>query len=292
METLELRSFDGRTLLGFLAGLGALRLARANGPVHDVQLAFDESDGHARLRCPCHTATQLTDLIVKGLLSVDNHRLWALDDGKGGTFGHPSEMSQEDVRHLARVRLERPALDAVGALVADAPDANKGVVSTGLRAVGGGQLQFFGQIADIFEALTEEQCRRTLAEPWRHADKSGGMRWAPEEDRSYALLASDPSADGASGERAANALAIFALSYFPTFPSGETAGFDPKARTRTFAWPLWGELCGEQGIKALVACAGSMSREELERRGVFRVMAAARVTRGQYRNFCPPRAEW
>ncbi len=293
MQTLELRSFDGTTLLGFLASVGAVRLLDLCG-VADARLAFDSRTTHARLR---GTAEDLPMTLVKGLLADSTVGPWTFRNSKGTVLTQPSDMAVEDVARERSERLSlrkhrRYAVDVLGALVAGEPTDDGTTESTELRAVGGGQLQFFKQIASLIDALDEEQIIRTLTEPWTHSDKAGGLRLTPEEDRSYALRAGDPSPEGASGERAANVLALLGHTVFPVLPQrgGATVGFDQK--TNEVSWPLWSGFVGVATVQALIPRLASASRDELEAAGVFRLMRARRVTRGKYRNFTPAQPVW
>jgi hypothetical protein len=293
MQTLELRSFDGSTLLGFLASVGALRLLGECG-VADARLAFDAKTSHARL---AGSAEDLQSKVVKGVLADSIVGPWTFRDAKGAVLTQPSDMTVEDVARERNERLlqkkhRRYATDVLGAVVAGEPTDEGTTESTELRAVGGGQLQFFKQIASLTDELDEEQITRTLTQPWTHGDKAGGLRLTPEEDRSYALRASDPSPEGASGERAANVLALLGHTLFPVLPQrgGATVGFDQK--TNEISWALWDGFVALATEQALLPRLASASRDDLEAVGVFRVMRARRVTRGKYRNFSPAQPVW
>jgi hypothetical protein len=293
MTTLELRSFDGTTLLGFLASIGALRLLDECG-VDDARLAFDEKSNHARLAAK---AGDLHAVLVKGLLSDAIQRPWAFRDVQKNLLTQPSDMSVADVANERTERLalrkeRRYAIDVLGAMVAGEPTDDGTTESTELRAVGGGQLQFFKQITSLLEALDDSQITRTLTQPWTHGDKAGGLRLTPEEDRSYALRAGDPSPEGASGERAANVLALIGHTVFPVLPQrgGATVGFDQERNEIT--WGLWSGFVGSATVQALVPRLASATQEDLEAVGVFRLMRARRVTRGKYRNYTPAQPVW
>ncbi len=293
MQSLELESFDGSTLLGFLASIGALRLLELRG-VDDARLAFDSTTSHARLR---GSAEDLRTTLVKGLLDKSIAAPWTFRNTEGKELTQPSDMTVEDVARERSARLSlkqyrRYAVDVLGAVVAGEPTDGGTTQSTELRAVGGGQLQFFKQIASLIDALDEKQIIRTLTNKWTHSDKAGGLRLTPEEDRSYALRAGDPSPEGASGERAANVLALLGYTVFPVLPQrgGATIGFDQK--TNEVSWPLWTGFVGFATVQALIPRLASAGRDELEPAGIFRLIRARRITRGKYRNFTPAQPIW
>ncbi len=295
MPTLELKSFDGTTLLGFLASAGALRLLHAHG--HEVRLAFDERNGHALLESP---TSDLQSALVEATCSAELRDAWVFRGPDGTVFNQPSDVPVETIQAQLAERLgdtgpsvdRRLRVDILSAVMAGEADEEGSAVSTDLRAVGGGQLQYFKQVYGLFGALERDDLAKSLSEPWSHADESGGLRLAPEEDRSYALRANNPSAEGAFGERAASVLALQAHTFFPVLPQGGglTVGFDRDERS--LRWPLWSPFCSVPTVAALIAAARDAERTELERRGVFRVMTARRFTRGQYRNFAPAMALW
>lgn len=292
MQTLELTHFDGTTLLGFLASVGALRLLDAVG-VEDVKLEFDPSRSNARLR----GSGQLRTRMIEALLDEKLRENWVFSLGET-IFNHPGEMPIDSVKPQLTGRLKphpplskRFRVDTLSAVVADESDDGM-AVSTEMRAVGGGQLQYFKQIAGLFSRLDLANVEATLDRQWSHEDEKGGLRLAPEEDRSYALRASDPSAEGAFGERAANVLALQGQTLLPTLPRsrGGTVGFDSKEKT--FTWPLWHGFCGVGAVASLLTIAADTPRLALQGMGVFRLMSARRFTRGQYRNFSPALPIW
>jgi hypothetical protein len=293
MQTLELRSFDGSTLLGFLAAVGALRLLEECG-VGDARLAFDAKTNHARLR---GSVDDLQATLVKGLLDDAIMAPWSFRNSKGAVLTQPSDMTIGDVareraERLSVKRQRRYAVDTLGAVAAGEPTEHGTTESTELRAVGGGQLQFFRQIASLIEELDATQIIRTLTQPWTHGDEAGGLRLTPEEDRSYALRATNPSPEGASGERAANVLALLGHTVFPVLPQrgGATVGFNQG--TNEVHWGLWDGFVGLATVRALIPRLVSDSRADLEAAGVYRLMRARRVTRGKYRNFSPAQPAW
>lgn len=289
MQTLDLKGFDGTTLLGFLAACGAMRLLDAVSSPGSVSLSFDRATGHARLRGPGELRTTLERALLDPCLA----EVWTFRSEDGEAYAQPSEMPATETKRLLKNRLEgsgrsydaRFEVDALSALVAGEPDKNEMSESTELRAVGGGRLQYFGQITALFEQLTEANVRGTLDGFWAHSDEQGGLRLSVAEDRSYALRASDPSPEGAQGERAANVLALIGHQFFPVLAQrgGATVGFDQAQNTVT--WPLWEPLAGVATVASLLRLP--LSAAELASRGVFRVMRSRRVTRGKYRNFSP-----
>lgn len=289
MQTLDLKGFDGTTLLGFLAACGSLRLLDAVSDPGSVSLAFDRATGHARLR----GSGDLRATLERALLDPALAEVWTFRSEAGEAYAQPSEMPAAEAKRLLKARLAnslrsfdaRFEIDALSALVAGEPDNNEMSESTELRAVGGGQLQYFGQITALFEELTEANVRGTLDDLWAHSDEKGGLRLSVGEDRSYALRASDPSGEGAQGERAANILALIGHQFFPVLAQhgGATVGFDQAQNTVT--WPLWEVFAGVATVASLLRVR--LSAAELAPRGVFRVMRSRRVTRGKYRNFSP-----
>ena len=172
------------------------------------------------------------------------------------------------------------------------------IQNTYLRTMsGGGHQHFLGtmfQLANGKEEITTRQhLRNSLFHTWRRQDSRLGMRWDPEEDRRWALMAGDPSkGGGTTSERGANRMAVEAMPLFPTAVRGafalETTGFkyDTEERATWFSWPIWEPDLGVDVVRSLVRLSslqepeGKIRHRRLVAMGIATVYRSHRITVG------------
>jgi hypothetical protein len=299
---IELAGLDGRNLLAYLASLGT-HLALAHR-LSGVTMSWDENTFHPTIALPVQDpppqdlkdwVATLVECALKELANTSS----------GGRF--PSNWNnitvpRTDFRDCVlkpsaeKVRNERTRrawADFSAGLGSDAAGTNKDLDYTALCVVTGDSRQdFLRFMRDLSNDVTREHLKSTLFEHWKYAQRGKSFRWDPQEDRRYALRASDPS-KGPDKEIpsmwGANRLAFEALACFPCFPREgrvRTTAFDDE---RTIHWPLWMPPLNVQTVKSLLAHPAVMvyDRRALGALGVFAVASARRISVGRKRSFGP-----
>jgi hypothetical protein len=105
--------------------------------------------------------------------------------------------------------------------------------------------------------------RRALFSAWTRSDATESFRWDFQEDRRYALRATNPSNDAATTEHGANRLAVCGLMSFQSAPTvNERAGRvqlstrgvsrGAKDRRPRITWPVWTAPAALETIHALL----------------------------------------
>jgi hypothetical protein len=166
---------------------------------------------------------------------------------------------------------------------------------TGLRTMSGaGHQHFLEFMREILRTTTADHIRSALFETWTYSDPRPSMRWDPQDDRRYALRASDPAGGQSpiTTVRGANCLAIQCLPCFPTAPvNGEvrTRGFYRDRSRVTFCWPIWDTPITINCLQSLLGHAEIVeerpSKGVLRPLGVIEVFHSRRLTVGRFRNF-------
>jgi hypothetical protein len=299
---IELAGLDGRTLLAFLASLGT-HLALAH-KLPGVTMRWDENTYHPTIALPVqvppppdvkdHVAT-LLESALKELANTSS----------GGRF--PSDwnnitVSRTDFRDcvlkpsaekVRNERTQRAWADFAAGLGSDAASIDKDLDYTALCVITGDSRQdFLRFMRDLSNNVTSEHLKSTLFERWKYQERGKSFRWDPQEDRRYALRASDPS-KGSDKELpsmwGANRLAFEALACFPCFPRGRqvrTTAFDDE---RMIRWPLWTPPLNVETVKSLLAHSAVLvnDRRVLEALGVFAMASARRISVDRKRSFGP-----
>jgi len=300
-DGLLLTGLDGSNPLAFLAALGTIRTTqRAKG--HDRIAMSWEVRG----------ARYLPRLV--GAISAESELVSLLNANLSRAAGAPWDLSKKlpfeaDQLKNAAQRSARSAsvndrekADVISSLGCEALVDDKGqFADTALRMVRSGDSAGQGMLdyAQKIRVNTKgEDLRHALFDQWRYCASGSSLRWDPTEAREYALLASDPSEDGALSVIGANRLALEALTLFTTCPTGKglaTVGFHRFDSNTAVAWPLWTIPLTLPLIRSLMTldCLGAEEppAEELHSRGVTVVFRSERFRPNQYySNFTPARA--
>lgn len=166
----------------------------------------------------------------------------------------------------------------------DGPRGEHEIEATPLCFISGsGGQNFLETVAKLCEKADVDRLRRTLFKPWTYRDEKLSMRWDPGEDKRYALLASNPSDDGALTEWMANLLAYRAMALLPCAPTRTGLGATGWARRDSevvFSWPLWEFPAGPDLLRTMLQLrdlhSDEPNRESLRQRGVVAAYRARR----------------
>lgn len=326
MTEVELTGFDGRNLLAFLSALGthlvldrkAALIARLLGggaesstvnhcpKAQAVRMSWSPHTFRPTLYLPsqeesCVPSADRIPVIQNCLVRVLHHALaQKVHAGELPPWKNIKGLSQQELRdHLfapaasiARSKCRRPWADFVTGLASDAIATGSEKEYTALCVITGDSHQdFLGFMNDLRKLVTAEHLSSALFFPWRYREQGKAFRWDPNEDRRYALRASDP-AKGPNKEIpsmwGANRLAFEALACFPCFPKGRhlrTTAFEDT----TINWPLWSPAIDLTTLRSLLAHPAVVQRDAhaLGAMGVFAVASSRRTPVGRKRTFGP-----
>lgn len=297
-QQIPLTGINGASPLGFLAALGAFRVAQE---INTARIALSWAPAGGAWRPILHTPNEMTPgSLVDGL---DNY-LRAQADSPTFTVAKNIKMPATDFRPHSIEAVKHwfsgsnPAWATfVAAFGSDSVTDEKGEIDdTAFRTMSGaGHQHFLLFMNELARSTTAAQIKESLFGPWSYQDTQFSMRWDPEDDRRYSLRWSNPSSDPAKNVRGANRLAIEALPLFPTMPSTShlaTTGFVGQRSNNTFwTWPIWDAPIGIDVCRSLLA-SPELANPHLELvnlspTGVVAVFRSQRITIGKFRNFTP-----
>ena len=296
LHTLLLTGLSGDNPLAFLAALGALRTARrvADSEIRLYWMPYKNSwcpalqgdDGFLSSADEISTAFHLSLVKENPAFSM------------AANANNP-KLPAMDFRAVAQDALENwfdasfpEFVSFVTALGNESViDENGKNEDTAFRTMSGaGHQHFLAFMRELAMATTKENIHEALFGPWKYNDTQYCMRWAPEDDRRYALRWDNPSGDPARSVRGANRLAVEGLPLYPTVPTTKTlatTGFTGK----NWTWPLWTTAVSIDVCRSLLAHAELQEEkptmEKLKPIGVFVVFRSQRITLGKFRNFTP-----
>ena len=295
---LLLNGLDGSNLLGFLAGVGVLRVATKADPQADWRVRWEMREGHwspALLGDRTPTAGGLIELLMPALKEMKD----------AFRFADDLTINCEEFRQVAQAAYhaaditDRHYADFIAAFGCDGlPISTKDprIQDTALRTMSGaGHQHFIGSMRELVEITNPDHLRVSLFEPWQYSDPKPSLRWDPQDDRRYALRWKEPSGDPVRTMRGANRLAVEALPLFPTAPGERqlhTTGFTQRRGEGVlFTWPIWEVPLNIDTVRSLLSLAELQKprpdRKSLLARGVVEIYRSQRITRDKYRNFIP-----
>lgn len=148
-------------------------------------------------------------------------------------------------------------------------------------------LATIGKLMEVVDAGRIEQC---LFSPWTYDDEQFSLRWAPIEDRRYALMWTDPGDTNRNPSKtiwAANLLAYNGIRLFPVADIGGrlgVTGFSEFKGENFFSWPIWQGFIGINSVRSLLSLATlrelSPDRKKLNKMGIIEVFRCQRLRIG------------
>lgn len=291
-DGLMLRGPDGGNPLGFLAALGALRVASLLWPDRRVRMGWRPQGTGWRPVLHAEPAIEAEEL-VDGLHRYCRYERVREGPGAGTNaagretgktpveeaFPHLAfakdlhKMRPADFRALAQAVVDsagpgaaRVYVDFLAAFGCDACETDTGIQDTAFRTMSGaGHQHFLPTMLELARRVEPRHIREALLEPWRYEDPAAKLllRWDPADDRRYALQWRDPSTDRERHTRGsvlgANRLAVEALPLFPCVPTLAAAGQPLLCTTgfdrqgRVWTWPIWEDPIGVDACASLLA---------------------------------------
>lgn len=317
--------FDGLepdNLLSFLSLLGLLRAIEATdrtGPNSDnifPRLAWDLDKPPIRpILCLSKPIgrDELTKTIANGLsVLARDHDFQGRKD---------LNYSKSDARDFLRQTLdtanhfEHGYADLAAALLSDAAiKSNKKeeiIDPTPLCLLfGQGHQHFLDRLASIpkedtppprgrgkqAKSISASEClSEALYQPWHRDDPTFSLRWDPEEDVRYALMAGNPTdaAYKSGTQHGANRLAavgLAALTMAPQIRGGQVrpsviGGKVGRRGGFSLAWPVWRDPASLASIRALLGHPKLREFNALSHLSVDHVLIARRISVGKFMNF-------
>ncbi|HSW09324.1 MAG TPA: hypothetical protein VLK32_00255 [Bacillota bacterium] len=204
--------------------------------------------------------------------------------------------TRDDYRRLAERLLyagdhfNRDELDLLVALGNDACVDKQMLEPTPFQFTrGSGHQNFLGDVRQLLAEVTTKRVREVLFQPWTYRDEGLSLRWDPFEDRRYALLAQDPSDEGARTVWMGNVLAYRGLGLFSTVPArGGLAAAGWSYQKDQFSWPIWEFPATLDMVRTLVQLREVTDQNPdgraLGGRGIVAVYRAQRITVGSGAN--------
>ncbi len=298
---IPLPGIDGANPLGFLAALGAWRIADQLYP--GTRMHWEASSGY--WLPTLHFPPKISPLSAlmrfsrrlkqKPVIFYDLEKNLNIRPAEFRAVASKLTSETPDQEALAW-------LSAVGSeIISEIPQGKQEdmINVTPLRLLSGsGRQDFIPTLFTVITTTTLRQCVDSAFIPWSYGDEKLGLRWDPLEDKRYALRWKNPSPDPTMTQRGANRLAIEGLPLLPAVPVGsrlETTGFTGHRSNDTFwTWPIWESPISIDIGRSLLALRALQNPApdpaELSARGIAAVYRSQRITTGKFRNFTPASA--
>jgi hypothetical protein len=298
--------------IGFLAGIGLLRVCARREALGSVKLGWQQPAGAAGVLFT--GADCEPDRLIEEVLDHmhGRHQLPVLSGrpAAGNTVGDAGwdDVKVKPDRFAALLRATRPHanpddrestdfLAAMGSEMITAKSTDD-IRPSALHMTSANQ-QFLKMLRNLARSLDSAawKCKEASCSPedalheavfgdWRCEDQFSAMGYDPTAEAIYALADIAPTDAKAWSTRAAVWLAVEALPLFPCFPVGgrlHTRGFD-KSGTR-FRWPVWHAPLSLSAVRTLVGLpalfAPELSSITLGSYGICAVFESERVTIGK-----------
>jgi len=295
---LKLPGLRADTLLGFLAGLGTLRLLTRAWAADDVRLAWDAVFPHAATLSATRPLGR--DGVLDALLAALDADLQAFPafDGQGDVGFSPDELRR---RLAGETNADAAAfLRAFATPTGITRNDPAAVEITPFVMLGAGQTNFLKAARALAANVGRGHLERTLFRAWDYADAGlDSLRWDPEDAREHAYALHDPASPAAwKGNEprrmaGANRLALAALPCLPVVPCAghpRAAGTRRTAGTLAFVWPVWSDAADLATARALLTAPEVQQPEAaVARPGLAAVLHAPRAAAGRYPIVLPAR---
>lgn len=296
MNRIQLKGVDGSNPLGFLAGLGLIRL------VPGARLGFSE-DGSFRALVDVDgmdEAALAAQIAVDAEAANDPHAPWRLTYTKAATKKQgPQEVADlkpppEVFRNFMAASIEAwltgrdEAASYAAAYGSDVAVDGKGNTKPTAFHFTAAQQTFLGAVEGIRASVTREWVETSLFHG--HGERPGrNLRWDPGAERNWALLAENPTNDGTRVNAPLEWLAFRGLPLLPSFPRGSkiiTTGVSRRGDEMTFTWPLWSTPASLMATRSALQVDWTRYPRERAARGIFAVCSSA-IRRKDFGNFGP-----
>lgn len=262
MSEIALSGIDGTSPIGFLAALGALRVVDAAG---SARLRFLDDGSFAPVLKTASTL-DLAEAVARDAESWQSAKATSLRYAKSEKKGTktvadlkaPPPAFRAFLVECVKSWCDRSDDDAAAYVAAFgtsvAVDQSKGNTKPTAFHFTAANQQFLGTLELIRQSVTVEWAQESLFHG--HAQRPGSnLRWDPEADRSWALMANNPVDEGTSVDAPLEWLAFRGLAFFPTFPFGTrvvTTAVKGGGNHMRLSWPLWQCPASAASVRSLI----------------------------------------
>ncbi len=153
---------------------------------------------------------------------------------------------------------------------------------------GSGHQYFLETVWKLMQAVDARRIEKCLFYPWTFEDERLSLRWAPVEDRRYALMWDDPGGQEVSTVWAANLLGYNGLRLLPVADVGGrlgVSGFTEFGKRQFFSWPIWQGFLSINTVRSLLSLDAlrqlAPEHARLERMGVLEVFRSEKLRVGK-----------
>ncbi len=190
------------------------------------------------------------------------------------------------------------------ALLAQGSLDNNGIAKPSDFYFMAGQQKFLDIAHKILTAANHDEIKAGLEGPWRYESDILSLGWDVADDRVYALMANDPSAEKKKTNPGPEALALLGVSLYPVFAKQgrtKTQGCSGTWKKGHFSWPIWRKPAYPSVVKSLLAHAYDCDRAVDSNRhrwykswGISTILRSPirRTNQGGYGTFGPPEIMW
>lgn len=252
MNTLELKGINGTNPLGFLAALGAFRVATLADSSAKMGWRVDSATPHPYLQTAL-TAEPFAEAVCEEAKRVAQ---------EVAAYADIIKVPASDYRDTALAHMPQHALpctptdaDYFAAFACDGVVDKEGKVEPSrLSFSNGGGMQFLlKDYRTLAARCLADEVRANILQGLGNVQPLTNLNWDPAALRSYALRWNDPNSDKKDTDVPANVLAFIGLTWFPSVPSIHdlvTAGFSERGRVWT--WALWDRPASFVVVRSLV----------------------------------------
>lgn len=298
MRRVRLVGINGSNPLGFLAGLGLLRI------VPNAKLGFSE-DGSFRafLEEIEGGESELAKLVAADAQAAASPSApWRFTYMKAATKKQGPQIVADlkpppnDFKKFLATCVEawvngngESAAYASAYATDVAVDSKGNTKPTAFHFTAANQT-FLGAVEGIRSAVSQEWVETSLFSG--HGERPGGnLRWDPGAERNWALMANNPNEDGTRVDAPLEWLAFRGLPLLPTFPRGSriaTTGVEGRGDDMKFTWPLWSDPITLATARSALQVDWTGRSQERGARGIFAICSSAiRRTSQGFGNFGP-----
>jgi hypothetical protein len=253
MNTHELKGIDGTNPIGFLAAMGAFRVATLRAP--NATLAW-QSDAPAPY--PLLATTLSPEGFAQAVCEEAARVAEALKK-----HGDVIKCAPAQYRETCKVHLDHGGLpgdlslaDYFSAFACDSVTDKDGFVLPTLLSFsnGGGGQKLLKDFAALSILCDLRDVQDNIFGKQIHTKACTNLNWAPNALRSYALRWKDPEKTDKESNVPLHVLAFLGLALFPCAPNGAalgTTGFD--GRGKAWKWPIWTTSAAYHTVTSLLA---------------------------------------
>ena len=210
-------------------------------------------------------------------------------------LGKHLNASIEELREQFRVNLAEASLSrrevvdllsAFGSDVCPNRDGKKMAATPFCFTSGSGHQYFLDSIRQLLESLAGYDIHEVLINNVERRDERLSMRWNPIEDRRYAMMWDDPTAQDnkATTNWVLNLLAYRGLQLYPSVPTGLGLATPGWSRGNFWAWPIWDGYIGVDIVRSTLAHVDITNYQKrqssLQQRGIVAIYESRRILVG------------